>query len=173
LLAIEVVGESVSSQDVTEEFVDLTARLANLEATANRVRNFLDEAKNVEEALAVNQELSRLESDIESLKGRIQYLSQSAAFSTLTVQLTPDELSKPIEVAGWHPEGAAKTAVEALVSTLQAAADVLIFAGIFCLPLFLLVGLPLILIGRYVYKRRKRGEEAKEEVEETPETVEE
>ena len=167
LLAIEVLGESVSSQDVTEEFVDLTARLANLEATADRVRIFLDEAKTVEEALAVNQELSRLESEIESLKGRIQYLSQSAAFSTLTVQLTPDELSQPIEVAGWRPEGAAKTAVEALISTMQTLADALIFVGIFCLPLFLLIGVPLFLIGRYLYRRRRRGEEEQEEVEET------
>ena len=46
-LAQEVRSESTSSQDVTEEFVDLEARLANLEATADRVRAFLDEARNV------------------------------------------------------------------------------------------------------------------------------
>ena len=61
--SIEVRSESTNSQDVTEEYVDLDARVANLEATADRVRSFLDESRNVEEALAVNQELSRLEGD--------------------------------------------------------------------------------------------------------------
>jgi acyl-CoA synthetase (NDP forming) len=60
----------------------------------------LDEARNVEEALAVNQELSRLESDIEVIKGRMQYLSQSAAFSTLAIDVTPDELNQPLDVGG-------------------------------------------------------------------------
>ncbi len=68
-MALEVTHESSSGQDVTDEYVDLSSRLANLEATAARVRSFLDETKNVEEALAVNVELSRLEGDIEVIKG--------------------------------------------------------------------------------------------------------
>ena len=155
-LANEVTWESSNSQDVTEEFVDLSARLENLEATADRVRAFLDDAKNVEEALAVNQELSRLESEIEALKGRIQYLSQSAAFSTLTIELTPDELSRPIEVAGWRPEGVARTAIETLVGALQSIADVLIWLVIFCLPLVILIGIPGYLVVRFSYRRWQR-----------------
>lgn len=151
--ALEVRSESTNSQDVTEEYVDLEARLANLEATADRVRTFLDEARNVEDALAVNQELSRLEGEIESLKGRMTFLSQSAAFSSLTVNLTPDELSQPIEVAGWRPEGVAKSAIESLISAVQGLANVVIWAGIFCLPLGLLVGLPAFILGRFGYRR--------------------
>lgn len=159
-LALEVRSESTSSQDVTEEFVDLEARLANLEATADRVRAFLDEARNVEEALQVNQELSRLESEIEVIKGRMQYLSQSAAFSTLTVDLIPDELSQPIEIGGWQPEGVAKDAIEALVTALQGLANVLIWGAIFCLPLALLVAIPLFFVGRFVYRRRRASRAA-------------
>ncbi len=172
-LAKEVRSESTSSQDVTEEFVDLEARLANLEATADRVRAFLDEARNVEEALQVNQELSRLESEIEVIKGRMQYLSQSAAFSTLTVDLIPDELSQPIEIGGWQPEGVAKDAIEALVTALQGLADALIWGGIFCLPLALLVGIPLFFVGRFFYRRRrakKAGLEADKDATEAAET---
>lgn len=155
-LANEVTWESSNSQDVTEEFIDLSARLENLEATADRVRAFLDDAKNVEEALAVNQELSRLESEIEALKGRIQYLSQSAAFSTLTIELTPDELSQPIEIAGWRPEGVARTAIEALVGALQSIANILIWLAIFCLPLVILIGIPGYLVIRFSYRRWQR-----------------
>lgn len=158
-LALEVNSESTNSQDVTEEFVDLEARVANLEATADRVRSFLDEARTVEEALAVNAELSRLESDIESLKARMKFLSESAAFSRLTVFITPDELSRPIEVGGWRPEGVALSAVEALISALQNIANVLIWGVIFCLPLAIIFGIPAFFFIRYVYRRRRKSQE--------------
>ncbi|GAB4264762.1 MAG: hypothetical protein Kow0080_04200 [Candidatus Promineifilaceae bacterium] len=160
-MAVEVTRESTSGEDVTEEYVDLSSRLANLEATADRVRSFLDEAKNVEEALAVNQELSRLESDIEVIKGRMQYLSQSAAFSTITIDLTPDELAQPIEVGGWRPQGIAKDAVEMLIETLQFLASFLIWLVIYIAPVGLLVFGPLYLIGRAIVRRIRRRRAAK------------
>ena len=156
---VEVDSESTSSQDVTEEFVDLDARVGNLEATADRVRSFLDESRNVEEALEVNRELSRLEGEIESLKARMKYLSQSAAFSLLVVYLTPDELSQPLVIAGWRPEGVARDAFEALLSTLESLGSVAIWSGVFCLPLLLIFGIPAFFIARYFYRRRRAGEE--------------
>lgn len=159
-MALDVPWESTNSQDVTEEYVDLSARLGNLEATADRVRAFLDDSETVEEALAVNQELSRLEGEIEVIKGRMQYLSQSAAFSTLTVNLTPDILSQPIEVAGWRPEGTAKEAIETLVRTLQTLADAGIVIGLYFVPLALLFGIPayiLFRVGRNWYRRRNQN----------------
>lgn len=151
-LALEVNSESSSGQDVTEEYVDLTARLSNLEATAARVRGFLDEARDVEDALAVNQELSRLESEIEQLKGRMNYLSQSASFSTIQVDITPDVLSQPIEIAGWRPQGVAKEALEDLINGLQGLADFLIRFVIAVLPMLLIVGVPLFFIVRAIVR---------------------
>jgi hypothetical protein len=148
--------KSTSGQDVTDEFVDLSSRLSNLEATASRVRNFLDEARNVEEALDVNIELSRLEGEIEVIKGRMQYLSQSAAFSTLTVRLTPDILSQPIEIGGWRPQGVARDAISALVNTLQGLATFLIWMAIYLLPLILLFGLPLWFLIRFIRQWRQK-----------------
>lgn len=165
-LAVEVRRAERDSEDVSEEYVDLQARLENLEATADRVRDFLDEADNVEEALAVNQELSRLESEIEAYKGRIQYLESRAAFSTITVNLTPDELAQPIEVGGWRLTGTARNAVEALLNALQGLARFLVWLGIFVLPLAVLILAPLALIVRYALRRRRnrdQGEMAQEE----------
>ncbi|MBX3057929.1 MAG: DUF4349 domain-containing protein [Anaerolineae bacterium] len=154
-MAVEVQSESVSGQDVTEEYVDLSARLGNLEATAVRVRSFLDEATTVEEALAVNQELSRLEGEIEVIKGRMQYLSQSAAFSTITISLTPDIAARPVQVAGWRPQGVARDAVEALISALQGLATLALWLVILVLPLVLLIGIPLWLLVRFAVRRRR------------------
>lgn len=160
-LASEVNNESITGQDVTDEFVDLTLRLENLEATADRVRAFLDDATEVEDALNVNRELSRLEEEIELIKGRQQYLSQSAAFSTITVELRPDALAQPPEFGRWSPQGIAKDAVEALVDTLQGVGGFLIWFGIYLLPVGLLVGVPLYFVARGVRRwwRGRRGVE--------------
>lgn len=156
-MAVKVESVNTSGQDVTEEYVDLSSRLSNLEATADRVRSFLDETENVEEALAVNQELSRLESEIEVIKGRMQYLNQSASFSTISVQLTPDALSQPIEVGGWQPTGVIRDAVEALIGALQGLATFAIWFVIYMLPIGLIILTPLWLIVRFVRNRRRQN----------------
>ncbi|MCA9953465.1 MAG: DUF4349 domain-containing protein [Anaerolineales bacterium] len=158
-MAVEVRQESTSGQDVTEEYVDLSARLENLEATAERVRGFLAEAETVEEALAVNQELSRLESEIEAMKGRLQYLSQSASFSTITVDLTPDIVAQPIEPTNWRPAVVFRNAVDSLVEALQDAAEFAIWFVIYLLPLLLIIGIPIwlvVLLVRFVWRRWRR-----------------
>lgn len=156
-LAVEVRNESTSGQDVTEEFVDLSARLENLEATAERVRAFLEDADTVEEALAVNQELSRLESEIEAMKGRLQYLSQSASFSTITVDLTPDVVAQPIDTS-WRPAIVFRNAIDSLVEALQSVAEFAIWFVIYMVPLLIVVGVPLWLVGRFIWRRiRRRG----------------
>jgi hypothetical protein len=133
--------------------------LANLEATADRVRAFLDETKNVEEALAVNQELSRLEGEIEVLKGRIKYLEQSSAFSTVSIDLTPDILSQPIEVGGWQPQGVVRSALEALISALQTLVDIAIWLVLFLLPVLIIIAIPIWLLVTLVRRWRRRRKE--------------
>ncbi len=155
-LAVSVESLSTSGQDVTEEYVDLSSQLANLEATAARVRAFLDDATRVEDALAVNAELSRLEGEIAVIKGRMQYLEQSSAFSSITVNVIPDELSQPIEVAGWQPSGVAKQAIETLVRALQSLADLLIWLVIVALPILLLILIPFALIIWLIRRLRRR-----------------
>jgi hypothetical protein len=166
LMSVEVTHISTSGDDVTEEYVDLSARLENLEATADRVRAFLDETKNVEEALAVNQELSRLEGEIEVLKGRIKYLEQSAAFSTVSIDLTPDILSQPIEVGGWQPQGVAKSALESLIAALQTLIDIAIWLLIFLLPILLIIAIPILLLIVLVRRWRRRRKSKRSVVEE-------
>ena len=167
-MAVEVRNESTSGQDVTEEFVDVSARLENLEATADRVRAFLDDAETVEEALAVNQELSRLESDIEAMKGRLQYLSQSASFSTITVDLTPDIVAQPID-SSWRPAIGCRKAVYSRVDALQDVAEFGIWFVVYLLPLLLIVGVPLWLVGRFIWRRWRRRGAAETETAASPE----
>jgi hypothetical protein len=167
-LAVEVTSLSTSGTDVTEEYVDLSARLGNLEATAARLRNFLDEARTVEEALAVNQELSRIEGEIESLKGRMQYLEQSSAFSSISVNITPDELAQPVQVGTWRPTGVAKSALEALIAALQGLATAAIWFAIVILPILLVIAIPFVLLIWLIRRLRRRERNAETEVSEPP-----
>ena len=94
----------------TEEFVDLSARLGNMEATAARLRQFLADAENVEEALAVNVELSRVEGDI----NRCRVVSSFAAVGGLLVnhrQCDARRAGPAYLVGGWQPSGVAKEAI--------------------------------------------------------------
>jgi hypothetical protein len=111
----------------------------------------------VEEALAVNQELSRLEGEIEVIKGRMQYLSQSAGFSTISINLTPDIAAQPLDPQTWRPGLVERESFETLVNALQGIANFLISTVIVLGPLALLFGLPLWLIVRYVLRRRRRA----------------
>ncbi|HLO16906.1 MAG TPA: DUF4349 domain-containing protein, partial [Anaerolineales bacterium] len=89
-LAIKVVDETAAGDDVTEQYVDLQSQLTNLEATRARIQDFLKDAKTTDEALRINQELSNIESQIEQIKGRMNYLNDRSAYSTITLNLEPE-----------------------------------------------------------------------------------
>ncbi|MFC1981199.1 DUF4349 domain-containing protein [Chloroflexota bacterium] len=86
-LAVEVLSESTSSKDVTEEYVDLSAKLKNLEATEIQLLRLMEKAEKVEDILDVQRELSRTREDIERTKGRMQYLERTSATSLINVRL--------------------------------------------------------------------------------------
>jgi hypothetical protein len=85
----EVTDRQVQAQDVTEEHHDVKVRLQSLRATRKRLEAFLERAKTIQEVLRVEQELTRLNGEIDKLEGRKRYLAARAAFSTITIALTP------------------------------------------------------------------------------------
>ena len=92
-LAVEVNSETSSSQDVTEEYTDLSAKLRNLEATEAQLLKILEKAEKVEEILNVQRELSNTRGQIEQTKARMQYLERTSATSLITVRLSQSGLS--------------------------------------------------------------------------------
>ncbi len=91
-LADDVRSESTSGQDVTEEYVDLTARLTNLEAAEAQLLKLMEQAGEVSEILEVQRELVKTRGEIEQVKGRMQYLEQSAAMSYIQINLEQSKL---------------------------------------------------------------------------------
>lgn len=140
-LARKLLSRSVSGDDVTEEFVDLDSRLRNLEATRERLLALLNQATRVEDALQVNQALTDVQGQIEQIQGRMKYLRDSAAFSTITAELRP--VPPPpaiIEPDGWQPLDVAREALAGLILFGQAVVSVGIVLLVWS-PLWLAVGL--------------------------------
>ncbi len=75
----------VSAEDVTEAYHDLQMRLRNAEVVRQRLETLLAKAANVEDALAVERELSRITESIELIKGKLKLLGELVQFSTITV----------------------------------------------------------------------------------------
>lgn len=161
-LALEVDSESISGEDVTQEYVDLEARLRNEEAYEKELLALLTETRErtskAEDILAVYERLTEVRGRIEQTKGRMQYLETMSAMATITVELIPSELMQPITVAGWHPTGTARSAIRALINALQFFVDAGIWIVLFGLPVLIIIALPFIVLWYFIrwLRRRKR-----------------
>ncbi|MDO8435169.1 MAG: DUF4349 domain-containing protein [bacterium] len=123
-----VVSESVTGEDVTEEFVDQKAHLKNLEAQEARYREILGRANTVEEILQVQQYINNTRDEINRTTARVKYLEESAKYSRLVVNMATDELGLPVVGPGekWRPGLVAKQAVRALIKTAGFVANMVI-----------------------------------------------
>ena len=93
-VGVDVLSESSTSTDVTDEYYDLRSRAESLQATEEALLRLLDRAEKVEDALEVQRELAILQADIEAHLGRIKLLEETAAFSlvNISLNLAPQEM---------------------------------------------------------------------------------
>ena len=82
-----VEGREEAGQDVSQEAVDLEARIRHLEAVEAQLLGFLEDAENVSAALAVQAELNRVQLELEQARGRLQYLDDQVAFATISLEV--------------------------------------------------------------------------------------
>ena len=155
-VAKRVENETISSDDVSEEFVDLEARVRNLEATEEELRQLLvavrTNSRKAGEVLEVHNHLTQIRAQIEQAKGRMRYLSQVAAMASIALEVTPDAIAQPVVEPGWQPLVVAKDAVRALVGVLQGMAN----AGIWLLIYLLPIAGMLVLVAFAVWKLMRR-----------------
>jgi hypothetical protein len=152
-MAVDVTNRNESGQDVTEEYVDLQARLESLETARQRLLKIMEDARTTDELLKAEGQLTQREAEIESIKGRVQYLTQSARLSSIHIELQPYILSQPVVGARWRPAETVRGAFEALVDSLRSFGDFLIFFIIAILPWLLLIGLVIYGVVRFVLWR--------------------
>ncbi|MGE7185852.1 DUF4349 domain-containing protein [Peribacillus sp. NPDC006672] len=93
--ASEVVGRNVTGQDVTEQYVDLKARLKSKRAVEERLLAFMQDAKKTEDLLKISSDLAMVQEEIEQLTGQMKYLENQTSYSTVTITLSQDRIVVP------------------------------------------------------------------------------
>lgn len=160
--AKRVENETISSEDVSQEFVDLGSQVRNLEATEAELLELLKVArvnsKKATDVLEVHEQLTIIRGQIEQARGRMRYLSQVTAMSSIALDVVPDAIMKPVVEKGWQPLVVVKDASRALVALLQNIGTAAIWLVIYIVPI---LGMLSLLIAALVkIGRRSRTREA-------------
>jgi hypothetical protein len=158
--AVDINYENRSGQDVTNIYIDLQAQLKAKQAAEAKLLEIMDQATRAEDVLAIYLQVQQVQTEIEQLKGQIQYYDESVATSSISVRLIAEEGTQPIEIGPWTPEGAAKEAIQDLIFFFQRFVEFLIRFVLLTLPALLLIAIPLFivyLVGRAAYRRYRRS----------------
>lgn len=158
-MAVTVSTESVSGQDVTEEYTDLEAQLKNAQAQEAEYLVILKKAESVEDILSVQSYLGEIRGQIETLQGRIKYLSNLTSYSTITVYLSEDPTIS-IPSKEFRPWSAIKEAAQAVVSILQGlvitAIWLVILGGGVLIPVAAIIWLGIRVVKKIRHHRRSK-----------------
>ena len=87
----EIIYKKIEARDVTDQFIDLETRLKNKKNYLIKYSEILEKAKTVKDILEIEEEIRGLEEEIESVEGRLKYLNDLVAYSTLDLHLTKDK----------------------------------------------------------------------------------
>lgn len=156
-LADAVDREVLQTEDVTDQLIDLGARLRTLGATEDELRSLLSESRarqqDAESIMAVYRQLTEIRSEIERLKAQEEALERKVALSTLDLRVSPSAAARPVVAQDWRPLDTARSSVAILVRGLQALIDVAIVLALAVMPLLVAVTLPVWLVVRAVRSR--------------------
>ncbi len=137
---------SISGNDVSQQYVDLQARLRNAEAQRNAMLALMQQAKTVGETIQIQSQLGQVTAQIEQLKGQIDYLDHSTTYATLSVTI------REAAAAGVRDEWGVQTATMQALHNLVGVLAFLILAVGTLIPV-LIVGAALLLAGRPLWRR--------------------
>jgi hypothetical protein len=153
-LAVRVPEESLSSQDVTEEFVDLDSNLRNLQVTEARLISLIERAQRVDEVIAVQRELTNVRGQIERIEGRRRFLERRSEFTTINLTLKDVAGWTSDQARGWNPVTTFEEAFNALTRSLQGVARAGIWIAVW-LPVY---GIPFAAV-YWIFRQLRRRRE--------------
>lgn len=156
----KVVEQTVSGQDVTEEFVDLESRMKSKRQVEERLLEFLTNAEKTEDLLKISNDLADIQEEIETLIGRMNYLQDKTDFSTVTIRIYENNVTLSSidddDLNTW--EETKKQFMRSVNFVISVFSGIIVFF-IGNLPVFLLVGV-LLLIGFLTWRRKRKSEKS-------------
>lgn len=161
--ASRVIVENVKGEDVTEEFIDIEARLKTQKALETQFLEIMKQSKTVEDALNVQTEIARVRGEIEKIEGRKRFLESQASLSTIKIRLTaPTAFSQNSSGFFYQLKEAFGDGFDGALSFIL----ILVKLVIALLPFFLFVVLPVYFVIRYFVRKNRRQKLADEIVRE-------
>jgi len=145
--------EKITGQDVTEQFIDLEARIKTQNALEAQFLEIMKRASKVEDALEVQRQIAEVRTEIEKLEGRKRFLGNRASLSTISVTLREP---RAIVVSTSSFGRSVRDSVREAVDVAGAIVLFLVRFVIVMIPIFLLLILPFGLIARFVWRRSRR-----------------
>jgi len=149
-----VIQQKKTGQDVTEEFIDLEARIKTQKALEVQFLEIMKQATKVPDALEVQRQIAEVRTEIEKLEGRKRFLENRASLSTITVSL-----QSPAAVAV-NTSGFRRSVREAVSDGVDLTIGIVLFLirfVIVIIPIFLLLILPIGLLVRFFWRRTKKS----------------
>jgi Domain of unknown function (DUF4349) len=153
-LASNMPQENVSGQDVTEEFIDLEARIKTQKALELQFLEIMRQANKVADALEVQRQIADVRTDIEKLEGRKRFLENRASLSTITVNIQTPKPAIAVTVPGFG-----QNLRDAVSDSIGIASELVLFFTrlvILMIPIGLFIVFPSALVARYLMRRAKR-----------------
>ena len=150
----KILQDKTSGQDVTEEFLDLEARIKTKKALEDQFLVIMRTAHKVEDALEVQRQIAEVRGEIEQMEGRRRFLANQAALSTITLAL---HTAAPVMLAS-SPKGFWFQVRQAFASGVDTALGIVLGIIQFVMvmiPILVLIVLPL--LGLFLWLRRRIG----------------
>ncbi len=157
--ASRVIVENVKGEDVTEEFIDIEARLRTQKALETQFLEIMKRSNSVADALNVQTEIARVRGEIEKIEGRKRFLESQASLSTIKIKLqTPTAFSANSSGFFYQLREALGDGFDAALTFILVLVKILIAL----LPFFLLIVLPLYFVIRYFLRKNRKVKTADE-----------
>jgi hypothetical protein len=158
-----VIQEKVTGQDVSEEYLDLEARIRTKKALESQFLDIMKQARKVSDALEVQSQLAEVRTEIEQFEGRRRFLENQSALSTITVTL-----QMPMPLVAATTTGFGQSIKQAFGDAVDTAASIILFviqAVIVLVPIGFLIVLPAWLAWRFLRRRFELTKKAEPVVE--------
>lgn len=141
----EVLSVSTDSQDVSEEYYDIDARIRNKQKEETRLLKHLeDNTGKLDEILAVEREISRVREELERMEGRLRVLKDLTALTTITLRI--DEIKGYVPAQTPTLARRVERAFTISIDAMRDVAEALLVAGAALAPWFVALGIPILVL---------------------------
>jgi hypothetical protein len=145
-IAVRVISENITGQDITADYIDQQSRLNNLKAAESKLKEIMDKATRSRDVIAAYKEIVDIRGQIDRVEGRIKYYKESVDLSSVTVNFKSEEKQPFVNVAEWQIKTTIKNAFISLINALNSLFVFALRFFIIYLSVIILCCIPLALI---------------------------